>query len=130
MHLAFSHVFYSRLLNMKRLLLLLSAAGLMISALPESSRPFVPFRTSPFDMRVHHNVSVAASSSSSTVHVYSQKTAIDNTQCPLQFTLGMSKRSHTSSHSLKSLAIVQPPITYPVFYKSWSRTTTVAFHLV
>jgi len=77
----------------------------------------VPFRTSPFDMRVHHNLTLAPSSTvKSTPQRYSQKTASENIQCPLQFTLGLSRRSHTSTHSIKSLSIVQPPVIYPVFF--------------
>lgn len=98
--------------------LLSSSIGLLLVAhsthANPKSRPYVPFRTSPYEhSHLDHNLTLS-DTRKSRLKNYNQKTQ-DAEKCPLQFTLGLSRRSHMApQHSSSSLAIVQPPVLYPI----------------
>jgi hypothetical protein len=85
------------------------------------SKPFIAYRTSPFDQgeTLDHTLDwddETVQEHRSQIHPHD---TVDATQCPLQFSLGISKRLHTARHGGASHgaenAIRQPPIIYPVF---------------
>lgn len=90
------------------------ALYVLIIAGNPSSKPYIPFRTDPFDQPVvDHAVQF---DDQSVEHYRSRVTLHDsmpNTHCPLQLTLGISKRMHGGDGD--SLAIHSAPVIYPVF---------------
>lgn len=92
--------------------LLASFIGLCTSN--PTSKPYIPFVTNPFDQNgiVHHNVSIPEDHRRSLTR-RPDTSAAALKQCPLQFTLGLSRRSHHAVDP-KSMAIVEPPTIYPV----------------
>lgn len=80
------------------------------------SKPYIPFRTDPFDQpSVDHPVNLNDESVINHLSRIHSHTAIENTHCPLRFVLGVSKRLHSSSQRSASSAITQAPVIYPVF---------------
>jgi hypothetical protein len=82
------------------------------------SKPYIPFRTDPFDQPIvvdHEidleNVSVLNFRS----RIQSLESNMENKHCPLQFVLGVSKRMHGVSQQQSSSEIHQAPVIYPVF---------------
>ena len=75
------------------------------------SKPYIPFRTSPFDhSNLHHKLSWDDPvRGKNKVSSYEADSSIPDPKCPLKFSLGVSQQDH---HSGKS-AIVQPPIIFP-----------------
>lgn len=79
-----------------------------------SSKPHIPFRTDPFEQDVnHHPLEIPADSTRSRINKYVQSSIVHQKSCPLQFTLGLSRRSHSASDP-KGSAIIEPPSIYPV----------------
>lgn len=76
-----------------------------------ASHPYIPFRTSPFDhSHLHHTISWDdAVIGSNQISPYEADSAIPDPQCPLKFSLGVSRRQH---HAGK-LSIIEPPVIYP-----------------
>lgn len=78
------------------------------------SRPYIAFRTSAFDQEsfVDHQIDwsnpIRVTSEPHPLH------RIPSTQCPLQFSLGVSKRLHDADN-VGGNAIHQAPVIYPVF---------------
>jgi hypothetical protein len=90
------------------LTLLLTAA--FVNANPES-KPYVAFRTSPFEhSHLHHSLEWDTDNPQSSVRYYDPNTDAKNPQCPLQFSLGVSRRLHTFKRS----SIVEPPLIAPI----------------
>jgi hypothetical protein len=75
----------------------------------------VPFRTDPFDQdNLHHKLEWEEDVTKSQIRNYDPPSATShNEQCPLQFSLGISSRSHKTNNA-KGLGIVEPPIIYPI----------------
>ena len=80
-----------------------------------SSKPYVPFRTNPFDQTgiVHHDLSIPNDHRSRSTPRRPDTSSSGVDQCPLQFTLGLSRRAHHAPDA-KSMAIVEPPSIFPV----------------
>eukprot|EP00521_Asterionellopsis_glacialis_P011969 CAMPEP_0195298902 /NCGR_PEP_ID=MMETSP0707-20130614/24440_1 /TAXON_ID=33640 /ORGANISM="Asterionellopsis glacialis, Strain CCMP134" /LENGTH=185 /DNA_ID=CAMNT_0040361141 /DNA_START=51 /DNA_END=604 /DNA_ORIENTATION=- len=87
------------------------------------SHPYIPFRTSPFDQpddtldhtitwTEHHPLSALTKYVPDKQHQQHQQQT--QPQCPFQFSLGVSRRSHHDVAAKSSLSITQPPILYPV----------------
>ena len=96
-----------------------------------SSRPYIPFRTDPFDQpQVHHTLDFLTDTITSTrdnhkrIQMYDPEKAVPDEQCPLQFSLGVSRRSQDAAPGLGGtlngnsastpLGIQQPPVIYPI----------------
>ncbi|GKY92953.1 hypothetical protein MPSEU_000264200 [Mayamaea pseudoterrestris] len=76
------------------------------------SRPYIPFRTDPYDQPLvanHEHAAAHDDNYRSNVHSLDDS----NQQCPLQFVLGVSKRLHGSSSDASGIR--QAPVVYPVF---------------
>ena len=81
------------------------------------SHPYVPFHTSPYDGHpLHHSLELQQDSTRSRVTQYdfNRVTEEDKAKCPLQFTLGVSHRTHTTARDPQSMGIIQSPIIYPI----------------
>jgi hypothetical protein len=81
------------------------------------SHPYVPFRTSPYEGHgLHHSLNLESDATRSNVKDYDYNTISDKEidKCPLQFSLGVAHRTHTTAHNPKAMGIVQPPIIYPI----------------
>ena len=75
------------------------------------SKPYVPFRTSPFDhAHLHHTLSWEDPvKGKNKVSHYEADSSIPDPKCPLKFSLGVSQQHHHSSKS----SIAQPPVIFP-----------------
>ena len=78
------------------------------------SRPYIPFRTSPNDQtdKVHHSISLDQQNPSQKSHVHKRRSSTVASQCPLQFSLGISRRWH---EALDEPSIQAPPTIHTVF---------------
>ncbi|CAJ1936648.1 unnamed protein product [Cylindrotheca closterium] len=76
----------------------------------------VPFRTDPFDQEcVHHKLEIPDDYTQSTIRTYDPPSATThNEQCPLQFSLGLSRRSERTKHADQSFTVVDPPVIFPI----------------
>lgn len=76
----------------------------------------VPFRTDPFDQEwIEHKLEIPEDNTRSTIRTYDPPSATThNEQCPLQFSLGLSRRSDRTKHADQSFAVVKPPVIYPI----------------
>ena len=78
-----------------------------------NSVPYIPFRTSPFDQpKVHHELEWSKDETRSKIQHYDPMTSTENDQCPLQFSLGISRRVHHTP--AKGLGIVSAPVIFPI----------------
>ena len=77
-----------------------------------SSRPFIPYRTNAYDQEsfVHHTIDWQPDPRRSQVHAFN---AVPEQLCPLQFSLGMSKRPHSGTGP--AFSIRHPPVIHTVF---------------
>ena len=93
--------------------LLVVSPELVVLANP-SSKPYIPFRTDPFDQPdVKSRVEkVPETRGRSRVRRYRVGEERDGV-CPLDFALGLSRRAH-STRNQNNMAIVDPPVVYPV----------------
>ena len=95
----------------------LVVAGVVVVVLanPES-QPYIPFRTSPFDQpKVHHTLDWTLddeSSKQSRLSYYDPSEAQTDEKCPLQFSLGISRRIHNTD--ARGAGIVEPPVIFPI----------------
>jgi hypothetical protein len=80
------------------------------------SKPYIPFVTDPLDQTdvVHHVISIPEDHHTSIPHRPDTSNLAAEKQCPLHFTLGVSRRNHHSPDA-KSMSIIEPPSIYPVF---------------
>ena len=81
------------------------------------SHPYVPFRTSPYEGHpLHHSLEFQQDATRSRVTQYdfNKVTEEEKAKCPLQFTLGVSHRTHTTARDPQSMGIIQPPTIYPI----------------
>lgn len=108
-----------RLIASSSLLLVITGVVLLCTA-PlvdgnPTSKPYVPFRTSPFeqDSVVNHELVIPEDHRRSIPRRPDTSKSKANDQCPLQFTLGLSKRAHHAPDR-KSMSIIEPPTIYPV----------------
>jgi hypothetical protein len=87
-----------------------------LTAANPKSKPYIPFVTDPLDQSdvLHHVVSVPEDHHTSVPHRPDTSNLAAERQCPLHFTLGVSRRSHHSPDA-KSMSIIEPPSIYPVF---------------
>ncbi|GAX27828.1 hypothetical protein FisN_13Hh065 [Fistulifera solaris] len=92
-------------------LLLCLIPSLSVNANP-SSKPYIAYRTSPYDQDIEHRIDWSNLSKQLDVSnkITSYK-SISKEQCPLQFTLGYSQRPH-SPHGL---AIRHPPVLHTIY---------------
>ncbi len=93
---------------------LLISWAFLVAGNPKS-KPYIPFRTSPFEHEhLHHPLNwedpVAGTNKLSS---YDADVGIPDPHCPLQFSLGVSRRHHHAS-APGQLGIVEPPIIFPV----------------
>jgi hypothetical protein len=75
-----------------------------------ASKPFIAFHTSHHDQDLHHNITWDTSIEKSAVRMYDR---LNPNQCPMSFSLGISKRLHHADGA--AYAIRQPPVIHPVF---------------
>jgi len=85
-----------------------------------NSKPYIPFRTDPKDHPfVKHVIDWTDRRSNrarAQVKEYNVvKESVDKERCPLQFTLGVSRRAHHKAQNSKAFSIVKPPIIHPIF---------------
>ncbi|KAL3938023.1 MAG: hypothetical protein SGBAC_006980 [Bacillariaceae sp.] len=88
----------------------------LVDANPES-KPYIPFRTDPFDQEgiVHHKLEIPEDDTKSTIRTYDPPLATThNEECPLSFSLGLSRRSERTKHADQSFVVVEPPVIFPV----------------
>lgn len=78
-----------------------------------SSKPYIPFRTDPFDQDTHHKLDIPPDRRISNVRRFSAIAAVSDKACPLQFSLGISRRAHVPPLA-NNRRIVEPPTIYPV----------------
>jgi len=81
-----------------------------------SSKPYVPYRTSPFEQSdiLNHNLEIPPDDRKSIPKKYKQSSKDESSsKCPLQFNLGLSQRAHHVQDA-KRMAITEPPSIYPV----------------
>ena len=87
----------------------------MVAYANPMSKPYIPFRTTPFEHPnlVHHEITFDDQTTKTrTLKRFDPTETRDKDQCPLQFSLGISKRVHQSNS--EGLGIIQPPIIYPI----------------
>ena len=111
------------LLVMLLVLALVSLQGLQMVQADPKSNPYIPFRTDPFDQpSLDHKLSLDEPiRTRSTIHRF-QPNSVRDRQCPLSFSLGLSRRAHSGggggggdgSSNQKGSAMVQPPSIFPV----------------
>jgi len=94
---------------------------LVVSAEPHS-KPYIPFRTDPryHPNFVKHQIAWDDQRSNrrrSQVTAYSARAheMSKNKQCPLHFTLGVSRRAHHHAQNSEVFSIVKPPVIHPIF---------------
>lgn len=82
-----------------------------------TSNPYIPFRTSPFNhTNLHHALTwddPVTDTKKREVSSYDADASIPDPRCPLQFSLGVSRRHHHSATASK-LSIVEPPVIFPL----------------
>jgi hypothetical protein len=83
-----------------------------------SSKPYVPFQTSPFEHPnvLNHELEIPEDNRQKSKVKRFRRTGGDTPsgdQCPLQFNLGLSQRTHQAPE-VKSMAIIEPPSIFPV----------------
>eukprot|EP00980_Cylindrotheca_fusiformis_P024946 scaffold12769_cov141-Cylindrotheca_fusiformis.AAC.6 len=95
--------------------LLLSSIKANPMSKPYSTPSAVPFRTDPFDQdSLDHRLEWTEDTTKSKIRDYDPpSTTTHNELCPLQFSLGISSRSHKTNNA-KGLGIVEPPVIFPV----------------
>jgi hypothetical protein len=77
------------------------------------SHPYIPFRTSPLKQSIlHHELTFDKDPTKSRLVNYDPLTATADDRCPLQFSLGISKRVHHTNS--KGLGILNPPVIFPI----------------
>lgn len=122
----------TQILNLRALVFCLAAAFGNVGGNP-SSKAYIPFRTDPYDQPISKNDPSDFRSDSSDDHkdfnndrrqfpprFYEPDKATEPKECPLQFSLGLSHRSHATVPGLggnaaeSPLGIQQPPIIYPI----------------
>ena len=110
-------------MNMARMpamtvLLLIAAIPFQVWAEPHS-RPYIPFRTDPTNHPfVKHRITWDDERSDRRRSRVTQYAAADDTakqRCPLQFTLGVSRRAHHKAQNSNAFSIVRPPVIHSVF---------------
>ncbi|KAG7355106.1 FG-GAP repeat-containing protein [Nitzschia inconspicua] len=96
-----------------------------------SSKPYIPFRTDPYDQpQCHHTLDLKSNGSAKNtkkMRIYEpdKDNQHFNDKCPLQFSLGVSRRTHDVAPGLGGLGnkkgstsspmgIEQPPVIYPI----------------
>ena len=86
----------------------------MIEANP-TSKPYVPFRTSPFEHpHLHHSLEWTKEEITKTdIASFDYSSTNENTQCPLRFSLGMSQRLNQKAATTE-LGLLAPPVIYPI----------------
>ena len=85
-----------------------------------TSKPYLPFHTDPHDHpfvkhKINWNDERSNRARSSQVKHYNPAKEQADQQCPLQFTLGVSRRAHQKAQNSQAFSIVQPPVIHPVF---------------
>ena len=83
-----------------------------------TSRPYIPFRTSPYNhSHLHHSLSwddpvdPTIANNNKPISSYDADAAVPDPHCPLQFSLGVSRRHH---HAAPGLGIAEPPVIFPI----------------
>lgn len=99
------------------ILLILIFVVKIVQAAP-FSKPFIAYRTDPFDQNVHHELAwdeteVKTQQNIKNSRVF-QYDGVPAAQCPLQLSIGLAKKLHYSSDD-GSNAVKQPPVLQTVF---------------
>ena len=94
---------------------LLVAVVVLVDGNP-NSKPYIALRTNPYD--AEHRLEFPPDTTTSTVTRWdrgSSSSSSSSTQCPLQFSLGISKRWHRLEKATAAFSIRQPPVVRTVF---------------
>jgi len=89
------------------------------------SKPYIPFRTDPYDQPSAKGddadfVSESSDDHKAKVFMRRRPTMVDpekfkdTGKCPLRFTLGVSKQGHKDESPMSPMGIQQPPLVYPI----------------
>lgn len=90
-------------------LIIFLSSWLLVTANP-SSKPYIAYRTSPYDQELEHRIDWTTPQDTTKVISFQ---SVPNEQCPLQFSLGYSKRPHSAVGP--SFYMRHPPVLQTVY---------------